>query len=110
MAVGSTSIRLTEARRLAHCGWHHSLGQDFGLYKKKRVSKLSTTIHYSLLLDCDTIWLAAWSRCCCDFSIVMDYNLKLRAKTNSSLSYFSLGDVHAFSPSAQEAETEQTVS
>ena len=45
-------IRLIEVIP-AHCEWHHSLGQDFGLYKKKRVSKLSTTIHYSLLLDCE---------------------------------------------------------
>jgi hypothetical protein len=47
---GLSLVRLCEIGRSAHCGWHHALGWDSELYKN-RESKLSTSIHCSLLPD-----------------------------------------------------------
>lgn len=49
ISVGIILITSTEVRKLAHCGWHHSLARNPGVHKQRRV--LSTSTHSSLLPD-----------------------------------------------------------
>lgn len=57
-----TSIltRLTEAGRAAYCRWHHSLGQDPGLYRDEKTSRADAFIARCFLIV-DVMEPEAWA-------------------------------------------------
>ena len=46
----SILIRLIEAGRAAYSGWHHSLGQDPGLYKDEKMNRADAFIALCFLI------------------------------------------------------------
>ena len=68
-----------------HCGWHHSLDCNVGLYEKERV-KLFYTIHYFLLSSMGRMWLFAVRAYCYEFSTTTDCVIQQSIKI-SSLSF-----------------------
>lgn len=80
ISVGIILITSTEVRKLAHCGWHHSLGSASWTIESRVGANHYSAYIYSSHLTMHTVWLLSWWT----MTWISPFSLELLVKSVSS--------------------------